>query len=152
MDRRAARYKFCGSTPSSTLVRLKSGMTTSVALVYAMHMKRMGMTRKYEGLRSSVSLGNDGHRNQTRRRAVSPLPTTIVVHECYAFSCASFELVAPPPWRISGDYKVLSMVSPVDPKTRLSADLRLPVCTALNLYERPMSETTAGHGQASVDP
>ena len=133
-------------------MRLKSGMTTSVYLVYAMHMKRIGMTRKYGGVLSSISLGTDGHRNQTRRRVVSLLATTIVIHDCYAFSCASFELKVPPPWRICGDHEVLSMVSLVAPKTKFSVDLRSPICTAMNSYERPMSETTAGHGQASVDP
>ena len=152
MDRRAARCKFRGCTPSSTLVGLESGMTTSVDLVYAMHMKRMGMTRKYAGVLSPISFGTDGHRIQTRRRAVSPLPTTIVVRDCYAFSCASFELKVPPPWRIYADYEVPSMVSPIDPRTKFSVDLGSPVCTAMNSYERTMSETTAGHGQASVDP
>ena len=127
-------------------------MTTSVDLVYAMHIKRMGMTRKYAGVPSPISLGNDGHPNQTRRWVVSPLVTTIAVHDCYAFSCARFELKVPPPWRITGDYEALSMVWPVDHKTKFSVDLRSPVCTTIDSYERPMSETMAGHGQASVDP
>jgi len=134
VDRRAARCKFCGSTPSSTLVRLESGMTTSVDLVYAMRMKRMGMTRTYAGVLSPISLGLDGHRNQTRRR-VSPLPTTIIVQDCCTFSSVSFELKIPSAWRISGDYQVLSMVSPIDPKTKFSIDQILPVCTAMDSYD-----------------
>jgi len=110
------------------------------------------MLRKYAGVLSPISLVTDGHQNQTQRRVVSPLPTTIVVDDCYAFNCASFELKVPPPWRNSGDYELLCRVSPVDPKSRFSIDLRSSVCTAMDSYERPMSETTASHGQASVDP